>query len=106
MRNDLLPRRVGVLGEQCRSLHDLAGLAVAALRNLLGNPGLLQGMIALGAEALDGRDLLADHIADRGLAGADRLAVDVNGAGAAQARTAAEFRAGHLQLLADGPEQR
>jgi hypothetical protein len=30
----------------------------------------------------------------------------VNGAGAAQARAASEFRSGHLQLLADGPEQR
>src|SRR5712675_943922 len=63
-------------------------------------------MIALGAEAFDGGDLLADGVAGRGLAGSHGLAIDVNRAGAAQAGTAAEFRAGHLQLFADDPEQR
>ena len=84
----------------------LAGLAVAALRNLLGDPRLLQGMIALGAEAFDGGDLLADGVADRGLAGSNGFAVDVNGAGATQAGATPEFRAGHLQLFADDPQQR
>src|SRR5581483_3689526 len=79
---------------------------VAALRHLLGNPGLLQRMIALGRQAFDGGDLLADDIADSGLAGPYRLAIDVNRACSAQARAAAELRAGHLQLLADGPQQR
>ena len=106
MRHHFFLGRVGILGKQRRRLHDLPGLAVAALRNLLGDPRLLQRMIALGAEAFDGGDLLAGDVAERGLAGSHRFAVDVNRAGAAQAGAAAEFRAGHLQLFADGPEQR
>ena len=106
MRDHFFLGGIGILGEQRSRLHDLAGLAVAALRNLLGDPCLLQRMIALGAEAFDGGDLLADGVADRGLAGSYGFAVDVNRAGAAQAGAAAEFRAGHLQLFADDPEQR
>jgi hypothetical protein len=47
------------------------------LRNLLGDPGLLQRVIALGAQAFDGGDLLADSVADRGPAGSNGFAVDV-----------------------------
>jgi len=83
MRDHFFLRRIGVLRQQRGCLHDLAGLAVAALRHLLGDPGLLQGMIALGAEAFDGRDLLADGVAEGGLAGAYGFTVDVNGTGAA-----------------------
>ena len=36
----------------------------------------------------------------------DGFAVDVDRAGATQAGAATEFRAGHLQLFADDPEQR
>src|SRR5271155_5058526 len=42
--DDLFARRLGVLRQQVRRLHDLAGLAVAALRHLHGDPGLLQRM--------------------------------------------------------------
>ena len=48
VRDDLLARRLLVLREQRRRLHDLAGLAVAALRHLLGDPRLLQRMAAVG----------------------------------------------------------
>jgi hypothetical protein len=41
-----------------------------------------------------------------GLAGAHRLAVEVDGAGAAQAGATAEICADHLQMLADDPQQR
>jgi hypothetical protein len=40
-------------------LHDLTGLAVAALRHLLDNPGLLQRVTGVRRQAFDGRDLLA-----------------------------------------------
>src|SRR4051812_31439566 len=103
MRDYFILGGIGVLGEQRRRLHDLAGLAVAALRDLLENPGLLQGMIALGGQTFDGGDLLAERVADRRLAGANGLAVDVNRAGAAETCAATEFRTGHLQLLADDP---
>jgi hypothetical protein len=63
-------------------------------------------MIALGGQTFDGGDLLADRVADRGLAGANGFAVDVNRASAAKTCAATEFRPGHLQLLADDPKQR
>ncbi|MGY2915201.1 hypothetical protein ACVWYP_000831 [Bradyrhizobium sp. USDA 3262] len=63
-------------------------------------------MIALGGQAFDGGDLLADGVGDRGLAGPHRFAVDVNRAGATQTGAATEFGARHLQLLADDPKQR
>src|SRR5881394_409875 len=106
MRDHFILGRIGIFGKKRCRLHDLAGLAVAALRDLLEDPGLLQGMIALGGQTFDGGDLLAERVADRGLAGANGFAVDVNRAGATQAGTASEFGTCHLQLLADDPEQR
>src|SRR5262245_13344413 len=46
--DDLIARRLGLLLQEIGRAHDLAGLAVAALRHALGKPGLLQGMIAVG----------------------------------------------------------
>ena len=106
MRDDFVLGRIGVLGEQRRGLHDLPGLAVAALRNLLGDPGALQRVFAFGIEAFDGGDLLASGLRYGGLAGAHRLAVEMDCAGATQTGAASEFRAGHLQMLADDPQQR
>ena len=48
MRDDFVLGRVGIFRQQRGCLHDLAGLAVAALRDLLGDPRLLQRMLALG----------------------------------------------------------
>src|SRR6266513_175734 len=104
--HDLLARRGLRLREQCRSGHDLARLAVAALRNLLGDPRLLQRMIALGRQALDGGDFLALHRRDRRYARARRHAVDVHRACAALRDAAAELRAGEPELVADDPQQR
>ena len=89
MLDHLFPGRIGVLGEQRGRLHDLAGLAVSALRNLLGDPCLLQRVVALGAEPFDGGDFLADGIAERGLAGSYGFTVDVDRAGPTQAGAAA-----------------
>src|SRR5262249_46550181 len=67
-------------------LHDLAGLAVAALRRLDVDPGLLERAQAAGRrQPLDRRDLLADDVLDLGPARAGRLAVDQDGAAAALA---------------------
>jgi hypothetical protein len=76
------------------------------LRNLFGDPCLLQRVVALSAKAFDGSDLLSGDLAEGGLTRSDRFAIDMNRASAAQAGAAAEFCAGHLQLFADGPEQR
>src|SRR6185437_7628724 len=73
-----------VLEKRCNG-HDHAALAIAALRNVVGHPGLLhfmkRGIVA--GEALDRDDLLAGGFADRDAAGAHRDPVDMNGAGAA-----------------------
>ena len=66
------------------------------------DPGLLKRMEHLGgADALDGRDFSevvdSAHFGD---AGADNLAVQQDGAGAAGALAAADFDARDVQLLA------
>ena len=106
VRDDFGFGGIGILRKQRRGLHDLPGLAVAALRYLLGDPGPLQRVFALGIETFDGGDLFASGLRYRGLAGAHRLTVEVNSASAAQTGAATELRAGHLQMLADDPQQR
>src|SRR5205823_12863261 len=87
--------------------HDLPALAVAALGHVLGHPrGLHRVWLGGGAEALDGGDRLALDRADGQHAGANRLAVEVNGAGAALGHAAAELGAGHAEHVAQHPEQR
>src|SRR4030088_156578 len=49
--------RIGL--EIGRGRHDLAGLAVTALRDLFAQPRLLHRMPAVGREPLDGGDLFA-----------------------------------------------
>src|SRR5882672_1972200 len=86
-------RRRGLLEQRYRS-HDLARLAVAALRHLLFDPRLLHRMAAVGRNTFDrGHRILADH-AHRHAGGAGRLAVDMDGAGAALLDAAAVFGAG------------
>src|SRR5207249_3978057 len=87
--------------------HDLAGLAVAALRHLQRDPGLLDPSAGGGGtNALDRRDAPAGRGRDRRDARAHRLAVEVDGARATQSEAATEFRAGHAEHIAKHPEQR
>src|ERR1700722_8671634 len=76
--NNVITARIFVAREQRRSLHDLAGLAVAALRHLQINPGFLQRMIAVGRKAFDRGDILARHHRNRSLAGTHGTAIEVN----------------------------
>src|SRR5262244_4600965 len=78
--------------QQCRGLHDLAGLAIAALRDIERAPSLLHRMIAVAVEPFDRRYRAAGNITDRGDAGAGGLTVDMDSTGAAQCDTAAVFR--------------
>src|SRR4029077_10237332 len=103
---DLVLGRVLAGGEKRRGLHDLTGLAIAALRHIQGAPGLLHRVVALRIEALDRRHRAAGDVAYRGNAGARRRAVDMDGAGAAQCHTAAVFCAGKSELVPKIPEQR
>src|SRR6266705_1535370 len=103
---DIAVGRVGVGREQRRRGHDLAGLAITALRHLQRDPGLLDlSAGGRGANGLDGGDALAGRGSDRRDARARRLAVEVHRARAAQRHAAAEFRAGHPEHVAQHPEQ-
>src|SRR5262249_36934761 len=100
---DILVGRVGKILEQRCGLHDLSGLAIAALRCLRLNPGLLQRMLTVGVEPLDRRDRRVCHRAQRRDAGADRASVNMHGACPAHADATAEFRALEPDLVADHP---
>src|SRR5829696_4289838 len=80
--------------------HDHAGLAIAALRHVVIEPGLLHLVKdpVLG-EAFDRGDLLAFSFADRQRARAHCLTIDVNRACAALRDAAAIFGAGKADLF-------
>src|SRR5437899_7228457 len=97
----------GVLRQQRAGGHDLAGLAVAALDDLEVEPRLLDLLAdGCGADALDGRDGMADRGAHRRDARSSWYAVEVHGAGAAQCGAAAELGASHLEQVPQDPKQR
>src|SRR5271163_4148350 len=95
-----------IFHQQCCGLHDLAGLAIAALRNIDLAPGLLNRMITRRMQAFDRRNLSAGHVGDRGDAGAYGLLVHDHRACAAQRLAAAKFRAGQSGFVTEKPEQR
>src|SRR5262245_36387349 len=67
---DVLVGRLRLLLEKRCDRHDHATLAIAALRNIVGDPGLLHLMQrAIAGETFDGGDLLAGGFADRDAAG-------------------------------------
>src|SRR5437867_823897 len=103
-RVDIGVGRLRLLLQEGRHRHDHARLAVAALRDLVVEPGLLhlvQGP-AVG-QAFDGGDLLALGGDNGQHAGTDRGAVEVHGTGAALRDTAAVLGAGETHLLTDRP---
>lgn len=97
---------MGFFREQSRRGHDLAGLAIAALRNIFLDPGTLDGMAPILGETFDGGDFFAGNVGDGQHARARGFAVDVHGASAALHDAASEFRAGHVQGVAQDPEER
>jgi hypothetical protein len=89
------------------SAHDLAALAVAALRHVVLDPGGLHGLAdTVFADGFDRGDLLAFGRRKRRHARAHRRAVQVDSAGAAQRLAAAELGAGHAERVTQGPEKR
>src|SRR5438876_9929171 len=67
--------------QQRGGLHDLAGLAIAALRDIQGAPSLLHRVIPVAIEALDRCYRAAAGIADGRGASTGSLAVDMDRAG-------------------------
>src|SRR5260370_41624497 len=100
----LVARRFWILDQQRCRLHDLTGLAIAALRNVEVAPSLLNRMIARRMEPFDRRDLPADHVGNRGDTGAYGLLVDKDGASAAEGLAAAKLGARRSHFIADKPE--
>src|SRR5438105_13970637 len=72
----LIVVRSWIFHEECRSLHNLAGLAKAALRDVELAPSLLNRVIAGRVKAFDGGDLAVADVGYGGDAGAHRLLVD------------------------------
>src|SRR5882762_10423195 len=84
---DVRIARPGRRGEQCACRHDLARLAVPALRHVQRLPSRLDFLTrGRGSDGLDGGDPPAGRRGHRGDAGPYRLPVDVNRARAAKAR--------------------
>jgi len=101
---DVFVAGLGFFGEQRGGLHDLAALAVAALSDIAFAPGDLHGMFALGVEAFDGGDFLAFDGGHWRNATALGLAIDVDGACAAESCAASEFGAGHVEEISHVPK--
>src|SRR5712672_3923172 len=104
---DILVGRLRLFLEQGRDRHDHAALAIATLRNVVRDPGLLHLVQrAIAGEAFDGGDLFAGGFADRDAAGAHRNAVDMDRAGPALCNAATVFGPGQSDILPNRPKQR
>src|ERR1700733_13516330 len=80
-----------VASQQRRRRHDLAGLAIAALRHTELAPCLLDRVLTLGVETLDSGNGFAGDVRHGDDAGAGRLAIEMDGAGSAERDAATEF---------------
>src|SRR5438105_154586 len=103
---DLRVGRLLRLLQKRRGAHDLARLAISALRDVLREPCLLKRMRSVGRKALDCGDLFPGDGLQRRAAGANRLAVREHRARAAEAAAAPEFGAGHPDLVPQNPQER
>ena len=63
-----------IFDQQGCGLHDLAGLAKSALRDIELAPGLLHRVVPGGMKTFDCRDLPVDHVGNRGDAARERPA--------------------------------
>src|SRR5437764_9285612 len=103
---DVGVRGVRLLGEQRRRGHDLARLAVAALRHVFRDPRPLYGVRAVLGQALDRGDALVGDSRNGEHARPGRRAVEVYGTRAALCDAAAEFGACEAERVAQHPEER
>jgi len=99
VRIDVRVGRVGILLEERHRGHDLPGLAVAALRHILGKPSLLHRVLAVVRKPFDGGDAGAIQRPDWYRAGTHRLSADVDGARTAVRDAASEFRSGQADRI-------
>src|ERR1700731_4163780 len=86
--------------------HDLPGLAIATLHDFKIEPCPLNFSAGWSpTDRLNGGDLGVSNALDGRDAGANRIAVLMYGAGAAQRHTATKLRAGHAEQVAQYPKQ-
>src|SRR5437763_7684087 len=97
---------VRLLGEQRRRGHDLARLAVAALRHVFRDPRPLHRVGAVLGQAFDRRDALVGDRGNGQHAGARGDALQMHGAGAALRDATAELGARESERVAQHPEER
>src|SRR4051794_8653533 len=93
---DLGIRRLRGFGQERGRRHDLAGLAVPALRNVHVLPRLLKRMGAVGRQPFDGGDWPARSSSNRREAGPDGFPSQMYGACPALADSAAILGSGQL----------
>src|SRR5579863_7448345 len=104
---DVLVGRLRLVLEKGGHRHDHAALAIPALRDIVGDPGLLNLMQgAIAGQPLNGGDLLADGLADQDAAGTLRDSVNMDGTGAALCNATTVFRTRQADILPDSPKQR
>lgn len=105
-RVDILVLRLRGLCKQRSSGHQLTGLAIPALRDVVLDPRLLQWVVAGLAESFNRCDGLIGDGRYRDTAGSDGRAVEVHCAGAAEALAAAVFGAHQFQFIPQDPKER
>jgi hypothetical protein len=93
------------LGKQGCGRHDLTGLAVTALRDLLTNPSLLHGVQTVHGEPLNGDNPLSSSSSNRCLAGTRCDPVEMDGACSAEPDATAVFCPSHAKQIAEYPQQ-
>src|SRR5437762_10526869 len=103
---DLTVRWLVVRSKQDGGRHDLPGLTISALGNLLLKPGPLHRMTSIGRESLDGGYALTGSAGQHYLTRAHGTAVEHHDARAALSKSTSVLRAGQLQVIAQYPAQR
>jgi hypothetical protein len=105
LRN-LIIRGLRILREQRYRAHDLPNLAISTLGNFFGDPRLLHWMQSVRGKPFDGRDVLARGIGCSRKTRSNGRAFEMDRACTAQSHAAAKLSSGHLQRIAQHPEQR
>ena len=103
---DLFLGGLGVLGDECRTRHDHAGDAKAALHGAHGAKGVHKGLAHVLGQALDGYDVTAGGKRGGQHARLDGRTVHVDGAGTARALGAAVLGGVNMQVVPQVAQQR
>src|SRR6266545_1381169 len=104
--DDLITCRAGIVLEQIGRAHDLAGLAVAALRDPFCKPALLHRVRRIRRQPLDRRHRAVCDLRYWSQARKGAVSIKMDHAGAALSNAASKLGPGELELFPDDPQQR